>query len=519
MYVRNSLCSGDFLTVVPVGLPLTLQYDARGILERVYQGYDSDRVDISLRILSTFRSQQTLPIKIPIIGGTTWVKGVLYTSETYYSEGELPDAISDDIILAYVDHPNKFNFFAGNAESLATVFRGAAPIRNWLSMAKFNVLPGWVISGSLTRDQFIKMIDTENYTFKFPLIMSYMIYRKQEMLYMSTKLKQFVAHKITRYTDDNGYIKAKLITKSKSFSMSIDYSDVIKFNIQPDSLIVLDCYGSIIYVMNTKKRDKVESTICCDTCGKSFNVIPSDVVMCPDVHCMSRAYATLIHFLDVLRLPRLDKCKYDEYVSKGDLTCIPDVLQIEEYCNSDISVTLVQILSAIVPVNIVSNYAVFSAFANRCNNNVRSFKYYIHHPHMIYQDLQLSSNYSDKFIQWLDDPCNVLDIDALLDSPQISVVETNKKFDGAPIFRGKSILLTGDFKHGSHSDIESILKSYSATVVTEFSENVHCVITGSTMENINGTYIRNARNLGIPVYDEMSFFNAYEIDKDLSENL
>lgn len=519
MYVRNCLCSGDFLTAVPVGLPLTLQYNVKGLLETVYLGYDADRLDISPTILSTIRSQNTVPVKIPIKGGTTWVKGVLYTSETYYSEGSIPEAINDDIVSAYIDRPTKFNFFAGNVESLATVFKGAAPIRNWLSMAKFNVLPGWVISGGITRDQFIKMVNTERFTFKFPLIMSYMIYRGQKTHFVSTGLKQFVVHNIIRFTDEYGYIKVKLSSKSESISICVDYSDMVKFNIQTNSLIVIDCYGNIIYSMNTKKRDKVSPNINCTTCGKSFKAPSSGQVMCPDTHCMSRTYPNLVHFLEVLHLPVLDKCTYDKYVSAGKLTCIPDVLQLAEYSDSIVQVTLAQLLSAIVPVSVVSNYAVFSAFANRCNNNIRSLGYYIHHPDMISIDLQLSNNHSVKFINWLEDPSNVLDIDALLDSPQLKVVETNQKFDGAPIFRGKTIMITGDFQHGSHSDIESILKSYSANIVNQFSENIDCVVTGSTLENIDGIAVRNARNLGIPVYDEVSFFNTYEIDKDLSENL
>ena len=519
MYVRNCLCSGDFLTVVPVGLPLTLQYNAKGLLEIVYQGYDSDRVDISSKVLGILRSQNTVPVKIPIQGGTTWVKGVLYTSETYYSDGLIPEAITDDIISAYIDRPNKFNFFAGNVESLATVFRGAAPIRNWLSAAKFNVLPGWIISGELTRDRFIQMVNTDLFTFKFPLIMSYMIYRGQETHFVSTRLKQFVVHKIVRFTDEYGYIKAKLSNKSESVSICVDYSDIIKFNIHTSALIVVDCYGNIIYTLNTKKHDKVSPNINCTTCGKSFKAPSSGQVMCPDIHCMSRIYPNLVHFLKVLNLPDLDKCTYDKYVSAGKLTCIPDVLQLSEYSDIKIPVTLAQLLSAIVPASVVSDYATFSAFANRCNNNVRSFCYYIHHPDMIYLDLHLSTVPSLKLRQWLEDPSNVLDIDALIDTPQLDIVETNQKFDGAPIFRGKTIMITGDFQHGSHSDIESILKSYSANVVTQFSENVHCVLTGSTLENIDGVSVRNAHNLGIPVYDEISFFNTYEIDKDLSENL
>lgn len=521
MYVRNCLCTGDYLTVVPVGLPLTLQYSANGFLETVYEGYDPDRKDISSELLNTIRSANTLPTKIPITGGTTWVKGVLYTSETFISEGELPSAISDDLKSAYVDHPDTFNFFAGNVESLATVFRGAAPIRNWLSMTKFNVLPGWLITNSLTRDQFVKLINTTAFPFKFPLISSYIIYRGRETLFVSTHIKQFIIHKVERYLDDYGYIKCKLSNKSGSQSCCVSYTDVVRFNLQPKCLVVLDCYGNVIYSKNlSKKSNIVDSTTVCSVCGKSFSVPASGEVKCPDPHCMSSQYHDLVHLLNTFNLPVISKSIYDNYVAAGQLTCIPDVLQLPDYDEIEsVPVSLGQLLSAIVPISIVADGSIFASIVNRCNNNIHSFRYYVHHSELITRDLGVSGMYVNRLVQWLQDPYNALDIDALLDNPKLSIVATNKRFNGAPIFRGKTIMITGEFQHGSSDDIVAILSSYAANVVTSFSENVHCVLTGGTLENIDGLAVRNARNLGIPVYDEFNFFKQYEIDKDLSENL
>ena len=75
------------------------------------------------------------------------------------------------------------------------------------------------------------------------------------------------------------------------------------------------------------------------------------------------------------------------------------------------------------------------------------------------------------------------------------------------------------FSHGSTSDIAAILRSYSAEVTTQFSENIHCIVVGDALENIDGVALRNARSLGIAIYNESQFFAAYEIDKDLAENL
>ena len=94
-----------------------------------------------------------------------------------------------------------------------------------------------------------------------------------------------------------------------------------------------------------------------------------------------------------------------------------------------------------------------------------------------------------------------------------------KKFDGEPIFRNKKILITGKFVNGNLDDIAAILASYSAEVVRKFDPDVDCVVTGGQVEDINGTYLRQAKLRNIPVYDELSFFKTYEIDQDLVQNL
>lgn len=518
MYVRDCLKPGDYLMPVPLGLPITLQYSAGGLLEGIYQGYGHDRTNVTDILLDLFRKHHTSPLSIPIKGGTTWIKGVLYTGTRFYSDGALPSAISSDIISAYSHNPTSFNFFAGNVDSLSASIKGAVPTRNWLSVTGFNVLPGWLISKDITKDEFIQMIDNDKFPFIFPLISDYIIYRGMEVRFVSTQLKQFIVNEVKRYTDQYGYIRAKLIDKFGSERSYVDYSEVVRLNIQKNSLVILDCYGNLIYSVSSDNNSHIVSpNINCTVCGRPFKVPKDGEVICPDINCMSRLYPELNHFLTVLKLPNMDIDTYNECVANGDLTCIPDVLQLPDYIDCRIQVTLSDVLASVVPVSVVSDKSIFSSFVNSCNNNLSSFRYYIQHPDLLVKDVDEKNISYNKFIRWLQTPPNVLNIQAILESPQISIIETNKKFEGSPIFRGKTIMITGDFLHGSHSDISAILKSYSAEVTTQFSEVINCVLIGGTHENIDGISIRNARNLNIPIYEEQPFFEAYEIDADIHE--
>ena len=63
------------------------------------------------------------------------------------------------------------------------------------------------------------------------------------------------------------------------------------------------------------------------------------------------------------------------------------------------------------------------------------------------------------------------------------------------------------------------MSSYAATVVTKYDNLIDCVITGGTQTNVDGTAIRAARISNVPIYDEDSFFHAYDIDSDIADNL
>ena len=116
---------------------------------------------------------------------------------------------------------------------------------------------------------------------------------------------------------------------------------------------------------------------------------------------------------------------------------------------------------------------------------------------------------------------NLIQLDTIISSPQIHLKDVGKLsgINVPPLLHNKTIFITGVFKHGSISDMFTILQSYGATVVTDFDEFIDLVLVGDIKDGINGDAILGARGLKIPVVDETPFFNHYGIDEDLESNL
>lgn len=520
MFAKTFCKPGAFLSIVPVGLRTTLQYSATGTLEKIFVGYDdNNRTNISSEILKTVKEKKLVPLVIPVKGGTTWVKGVFYTSKRFSDKGVLPMCIENSIISDIKQNPSDYNFYAGNVDSLATSFRGALTIRNWLSMSKFNLLPSWVIPADMNRESFIKMVGTEKYPFQFPLISGYMIYEGNEFRYLPLCLVQSVVSKVCRYNDPDGNIRATLVTDSKD--IFVNYSDVIRYNIHTNTLVVQEPEGRIVFtdVTDNKKRDKRSAKLTCSICGKTFIAATSGPVCCDDIHCRSKLYPDIVHFLKVLNLSGMDYLRFAKLVESGEILCLTDVLLLDEYKELVIETTLDKLIESVVPVSVCSDPSVFTMFASSCNNSVKTLQYYLDNPQKLITDLNISSVFVKRLIEWLSDGYNVSTLITLLESKQITLISSNKKFQGAPIFRDMTILITGRFKHGDMGEIISILQSYEAKVVTHIEPNIKCLIVGDLKENIDGRLVKYARESNIAIFDESDFFSRYEIDEDLTSNL
>lgn len=521
MFAKTFCKPGSYLTIVPVGLRTTLQYNANGVLEKIFNGYSDDKSNVSSELLDVIKKSKICPLSVPIKGGTTWVEGVFYTSKTFNTPGILPMCVEPEIISDMKSNPQDYKFYAGKVDSLAASFKAVLTIRNWLKMAAFETLPMYMIPDKLTNDAFIKLVNTDKYPFKFPLISGYMIFEGVDYRYHPLNLIQKVVKSVTKFTDESGYIKASVIDSNKSTSV-YQYSDVINYDIAADSVLISKINGQLIHSTTQPAMKPKVSRLTCDFCGNNFIIPDSGPVCCTDSHCVSKLYPQVTRMLSTFELPVLDYDKFKKYLDKKKILCLTDVLLLPEYKNLKVSVTLPKLIQGAVPVDVCPDSSEFLKISHVCNNSTKTFRYYVENPDRLRIDMSHRMNplVLKRLVDWISTPYNATTLTTLLDADQIIVTQPDKKFDGAPIFRNKTIAITGKFKHGDSEEIVSILKSYSAEVTVNLQDNkADCLVVGDLNENIDGKSIQKAREYNIPILNESYFFAQYEIDDDISANL
>lgn len=517
MYIRNCLKANDYVCVLPIGLRLTLQYNSEGNLENVYKGFSSDRETMPSLILPLLNNG-TIPRKIHITKGTTWIKGILYTGQLFYGEGILPESVESDLLKRYEANPSQFNFFAGTLESSAIPVKGHRGARQALTLSKFRLLPGLHIPATINDKLFKDLLYNDKFPFSEYIITGYIIFRGNEVLFPSTKLRQFIAEKTVKYVDEAGHIKARVYIKGDDSFVVFDYPEVIKHNIHSKSLVIIDGDHNIVYVFNQDNtHKKQDASYICTHCGKVFKLPNSGAVTCTNAHCPSLLVTPVQTFLSDIGLPVPDTSVINEWIVNGSLHSLSDLFVLPEYQEAEVEISLSKLLRALIPTSLIYKDDIFILFEDKCLKSIETFLYYINNVDRITEDFAMFHKDLPKLIDWLSDSYNISDLLVLLDSPQICIIQRLRKFEGAPIFRNKTIFITGEFVRGSLSEINSILESYAASVVLSFSNLVDCVLVGGKRENIDGNAVQSARNLNIPVMQEEEFFKQYEIDKDLQQ--
>lgn len=525
MFARNLLQAGEFVTLVPVGLPITLQYNDKGAIQKIWLGHEDDTLeDVSDIFLQPVIKHKQVPIKISVKGGTSYVKGVFYTSSIYADGGSLPECVQESLIRAYEIDPTAFTFYAGEVSSLSTTFRGAVPIRQWLALAGFNILPGYVVPADLTEVKFEQMV-AKNYPFQYPLISSYILYHRDgSTSYPKTGLTQFVANKILRTVDEYGNIRANVVDSSDGSIHQVPYAYVVKLNINVNTLIVKNSDSEFIFSTTTDsvKRDKRSSKIQCSCCGRNL-IVPSDVhaiFRCSDPHCNSVLYPRVTRMLIKLGLPTITYSVYKEYADKvGNIFTLIDIFDMDQYKDAEIDVSIADVVRAIVPRDVLPGDTQIAQLVDECSNSVDTLIYYMSNVDKMKTDLVLDPHAFQRFYVWIAQPENLSDVRELFKLKNIHIHSDRRLFDGPPIFRGKTIVLTGTFTHGSIDEVSNIVKSYSAQTSKTLSDDCDLVLVGDIHENVNGHIIRTAQKYRIPVMKESDFFAQYEIDKDMAENL
>ena len=523
MYVKDLFKPSDYVEPVPLGIPMTLTYNSKGTLESVMCGYPVLQKfcqDKAQDLYVALAQNLVVPMSIGITGGTTQVMGVLHTDKVFYNEGNLPDAIIPAMIEDFIKSPTKYTFYAGSLHSLAKKSVGAASVRQWLVLSKFNVLPGWVMPQDTSEDNFKSMILKNRNSFEPELTMGYIIFRGSDILYSWSNISQIYCKSVTIGCDPNGNIIG-VILDSAGHEKTVRYSDIVKYNIQKHSRVILDGNGIIQYsdISRELRTDRVSNILTCPTCGRVIRVPSSGSCQCSNPDCTSRLYPRISQFCQTLGIEKLSFSAYKQYIDKGMLLGLLDIFGLPEYKDVHIECNLSQLLRALIPLSVEPIKSIIDTVVNNCNNSVNTVMYYAQNPTKIVVDFGLPERYAVAFKTWFSEDSHVLELSTLTQMNNVTILSANVKFNGSPILRGRKVSLTGTFRHGKVSDVSAILRSYSAEVV-EFNESTtNCLIVGDIKQDVKGYQVNYCKTHNIPVYTETEFFDQLNIDADISKNL
>ena len=520
MFVRNFLQAGDFVTIIPAGIRITLQYSEKGSLEAVYVGHGNDQV-LHMELLTSILKSDDIPTHLPVTKGTSYVYGCLYTGDIHKVEGKLCTTVETHYISEYLQDPSRFHFFAGHIHSYAAGMNTPLLIQRWMKTRGFNILPSYLIPANFKEDDFAKMVNNDTYPFVFPRISSYILFRNGKYEFVNLSLKQFVVKQIDKITTFDGYILADISSHDMG-SLNVSYAEVVNYNIHVGSVLLIDETNKILHCYNDATiKQKHPTTLMCEYCGKIIPVPKTNIrFTCGDQHCVSIMFNRINGILGSLGLDKvaLDELKSFAKISGGTLH-VPDILDMDKYKDIKLTVDAPQLLKTIVPSSILPRFSDWVIFCNKCNNSVDTILYYLQNSDKMLFDLNLDAGIYKRLFDWLQDVDNLIDVTGMISHPRITVISTGKKFEGAPIFRGKSIYVTGDCIHGNFEEMRAILSSYSAEVYDRFNTAVDCVIIGGLHEGVSGKSIQRARMMNIPIFEEVDFFRQYDIDTDLSVNV
>lgn len=534
MSVRNFLNAGDYAIFMPVGIPLTIQYNSDGNIQKCIEGFvgisdSTDNIEyVSSKLYDLIVSYEVVPRCIPIKNGVTRVFGVLYTPLQWlynirgYLNGSQSSHFINDVLELFENDPSAFKFYASCLKSTGINLLGAYNQQNWLSIAKFNTIPGFIVPITLTDDHsLVDMLNRVKYPFNALNTMSVISYRGNDVKLNTIPLKQFEIESVDTYIDVSGEVKSSICLGD--ITLNVNYPDVVKFNLLPGKLVILNEYNNIVYSYYKPgdTQHTIPSKFQCPYCSKYYDVPKSGSMICPDDDCSSRLPQRICQFLNTLNLPMIYPIEdIQKRVKNHSILSLADIFLLDGYKDMKIDTTLKSLLRAVIPLENVHNNTLIHKFIDRCNNNVLTFEHYLTYPDKIQIDLELNDLGISDLVNWLKQPYNVSDITTLVSSDNICLNNNIKSFDGPNIFKDMRIYITGKFKHGSHSDISTILHSYGATVddtlgqndITEYS----IVIVGDLNENTESYVVESAESNNISVYTESQFFNKFTIDDDLN---
>lgn len=530
MNLRNLLKPGDYFIPVPAGLPLKLEYSDKGVLKSIFLNVkfdnESEVVGSTKKLPAEMKEQfikyKLVPSKISIVGGTTYVFGVVVAPVDPKVNGKFSECMFTSILSALESKKAAdLKFYCYHAVSYATRFIGAYATLRWLDMSGFRTLQGQLMSVSLPADEnFLRQMwirvfgDITN----VPVPAMFAVYRVDKFFLYHSGYTQVCIKTVQQDTDDAGYFWSK-VTDLSGRSYTLDYATGLENVLSRKGSFIIDSDNtSIVYRYPVK--DKAVPPKICPVCGAPLDTSTYGRTKCSDKNCKSYLYVRVIRLLQELGLPQISADRFKREVAEGHLTCVQDVFLLPELSELKIHTNLVHLIQGLCPYLLQNEKNALHTFINRCSNSVASVEYYLQHPEVARVRTDIYVTGLDAVLDWFAVPENWSSLEALILNDKNIIIDASlKKFDGAPIFRGTTIAITGSFIHGTLDDVESILNSYSATVVRQFTDAVSIVLVGSQFSDIDGNMIQQARQAGRAVVNEVEFFKQYNIDDDLRANL
>ena len=518
--LKNSTSNGTYVQPIPLGMQITLTYSDKGILNKVIT--DSG-IEIPFETVVKIQNANVFPQRLKTYKAACEVVGVLVANVSEFKltkcAGDLPVCVYPSLLKLANTKPEKFKFYALDVKIANSQPLPATSAMSRLAMMKFTTLNGLAVNSSANISNIVSQFNRTVSALGIGVdIITGLYFHRTRDASMYLDLKCGLVKKFDYFLDINGYVHGELKCDLGAgiTDVTVPYSQIVQNQMSGNSFVILDKNNNIQYVSQPKVFSRVaSSTITCPVCGKKYAVNPSlSNVSCVDVHCASMLYPQICRMLSKFNLEPMTEDQFIVYTRTGKIKSLKDVFNLSEYKDCEVVTTLSNFLEAITPVSLVAGDPNSIAKFVLQSSSGTAVSYYIHNPEMIFSDLKVNRMFAEKFKDYWSDTYNSEMYDAFLEIPEIRISAPKKKFNGDLIFRNKLICLTGEFKHGSYDEMISILSSYAGTPTVEFTSQVSFILVGH-IGNPDPYIIERARAYNIPIYRELDFFEAYQIDKDL----
>lgn len=528
MYAKNFLVAGQFVEMMPIGMPIVLKYDARGVLTGVYSasnGVERDSEDV-LPIYKNLLDSHICKNTISVKNTDTYIYGVIVAKDkfTFNMCGMSENLATEYISYEMLNHPEtideNFSIYCGYATSTSKPFNGVANMRQWLNMQGFNTLPGFIVPSDCS-DKVIDTLYQAQNKFGDNQVMKYLMFDNKDdsVEVKDLRLLNIVVDSVDKVMDSFGHILCSIKyypPQNDTTDILVPYYDCHKFNVTSGAKLIFNWV--LKKIMYSEFVNKVTDTLICPICGNTYK-ISNPTVACTDEHCMSTRWTDTNHFLATYNLPKLSGEDYIGLVKDHILQDLCNIFDLEQYKDVHLDSTLFTLIRALIPSYTGIRDRDISGFVQRCSNSIPSINYALNNFENFKARNKDWATECISLCRWLEDDYNVLELKTLFSIDNIHIIQADKLFNGTPMFTDRHIVVTGDFIHGSYQDISAIIKSYNGTISNVYNPDATYVVVGGEHSNIDGKIIQLARKNDIPVIEELDFFNKFGIDEDLKANL